>query len=158
MKRWLILLLMGAAGCKGSDANFLAQADATPSGYTATDANGNVLKADSDDWRISPQYSGEISIKPAYPNPTTTAKVTIPITIIYESATAVQFWGESNNGSAVLLTTIPTPITPGPYSIVVDLIRLSPSLNLNDLKGELKRIKIYDQAGNIISYGDIQIQ
>lgn len=40
-----------------------------PANYTETNFQGDVVRSDSDDWRISPLYQGLASVQPIFPNP-----------------------------------------------------------------------------------------
>lgn len=57
--------------CSNDDAqsDFESQAYGEAANFTETSFQGDIVRIDSDDWRISPLYIGLITVQPAYPNP-----------------------------------------------------------------------------------------
>ena len=146
--------------CTNNDAQnqFEAEAYRLPEGYTETDSQSNVVREDSDDWRISPIYAGLISIfDPAFPNPVTYG-TQFEITVRVDAAPA---------GSIMQLyyfnsvNTKPTLIDPqtvsDDYVDVVFRISTNQFGNATVARG-LHRLLIFDGNQRIVSYGDLLIQ
>ncbi|MBC8042523.1 MAG: hypothetical protein IAF08_03675 [Rhizobacter sp.] len=126
-------------------------------GYTATDALGGVISEDKDDWRIAEAYRNFFTVRPAYPNPAPDARVKVRIDFTQPDAVGrLDFYGINTSGNPILLATGPTPPL-GTQYYDLNLLYLSPALSLEDLRGKLLRILIYDQRGVLVTYGDIQI-
>lgn len=66
-----LLFALFISGCANNDAQteFEREAYGLVENITETDFQGNIIDTDSDDWRISPLYSGLASIEPIFPNP-----------------------------------------------------------------------------------------
>ncbi len=168
-----ILLFFGGclliAGCSKSNdqRDFENQAiSAQPEGITRTNANGDVLDPDEDDWRISPFYAGLIRIEvPAYPNPvaynSSNLRIDLFLTPNIEKANEIEVYAFKLPGQNNIY---------GPLDVIQDLSSLSSLVTIN-LTGELVanssggsqasgiyRILIYDGRSNLISYGDVEVQ
>ncbi|MDX1741360.1 MAG: hypothetical protein R3178_08715, partial [Rhodothermales bacterium] len=77
------LILLAACDSTDSQDDFVKAAQAPPAGFTTTDASGQVIAEDTDDWRTSPFFVGKVVVNPAYPNPGGAATtVTVPIRIL----------------------------------------------------------------------------
>ena len=80
----VVLALLLAGGCDTAEQqnNFEDEAFSTPSGFTRTDENGQILSEDKDDWRTAPVYSTSVLIDPAFPNPTAASDfVNVPVSV-----------------------------------------------------------------------------
>lgn len=124
---------------------------------------------DADDWRVSPVYSQNVSVSPAFPNPARISIIYLSL-VIYNSAgetlTDLDIIAKDSNGNWVSL--IPplgraksTPGT-GTWTLPVELSRLSAQGTLGSVAG-LHRIYLVkypmatDFCNDLISYGDIYI-
>ena len=79
---WVVLAAPAWVGCDTAEQQnqFEEEAFSTPSGFTRTDENGEIVSEDTDDWRTSPVYSTRVLIDPAFPNPAPPGElVTIPV-------------------------------------------------------------------------------
>ena len=135
-----------------------------PSGIVAMSANGTPVEdgeSDPDDWRIAPEFLGIFIIETAaFPNPVA-FNSSFEILISINSFQAVNglrifaFQQPSQMGAALIQET-------GPLNIGVRSIRLSPQQFASSTGtgnvGDLYRIIIYDGRGDVISYGDVQIE
>lgn len=167
--RLLLLFFFGCllAGCSKSDdqRDFENQALTSPQNFTQVTTSGDVLDTDPDDWRISPMYSGLVSVgtpddQPPFPNPLSFNQ-NLSINIYIRSI-------ETLNRMEVFVFEIPSEIN-GPIASLQDLS--SPTLETINLNGAsisgssggsqaagLYRIMIYDGNQNLITYGDIRIE
>jgi hypothetical protein len=150
----LALILLASAGCDTQEAQneFLDQAAAPPRGYTATDADGNVLERDEDDWRTAPTFIGDVSVSPAFPNPVTDGFVTIPFNVSQfdRIVGGLELYARDGSGRLVRLDEVLEANVPGSY-----IFSFSPGLIGDD---GLQRVFISDGQGLLVSYGDIFIR
>jgi hypothetical protein len=157
------------AGCSKSNdqRDFENHAISTqPEGITRTNANGETIDEDPDDWRISPFYSGLIQVEtPAYPNPvaynSSNLRIDLYLTPNIERANRIEVYAFRLPGENNIY---------GPLDVLEDLSSLS-SIETINLSGEhvanssggsqasgIYRILIYDGRSNLISYGDVEVQ
>ncbi|MDE2834111.1 MAG: hypothetical protein OXM02_06280 [Bacteroidota bacterium] len=130
------------------DAAFLA-----PSGFTATSDRGDVLSDDPDDWRISPAYFERLVIDPAFPNPASAGtNVALPIRVRISDTVqgGLELVSYDSNRIPRLLDRVADARSPGAY-----VLRFMPQVL--GVTG-LVRIYVLDNAGGLISYGDIMIE
>lgn len=164
------LLLLGClfAGCSKSDdqRDFENEALTSPEGITRTDANGNVQQTDPDDWRISPMYSGLVSVgtpddQPPYPNPLSfNQNLTINIyirsieTLNRLEVYSFRFPDQANSPAIAIRDDLSSP--------TLETITLSGQIITGASGGSqaagLYRILIYDGNQNLITYGDVEVQ
>lgn len=148
----LLALVAVWSGCdtQGEQDAFAERASRAPSGFTQTDASGRVISEDTDDWNTSPVYLGIVRISPARPNPTAGDFVTIPVSIIEFNAVRgrLVLRGFNSSDALVLLDDIPGDIGGASFTFAPGLL---------GRKG-LQRVFIFDQGGEIVSYGDIMIE
>ncbi|MEM1055888.1 MAG: hypothetical protein AAGI52_10200 [Bacteroidota bacterium] len=121
-----------------------------PSGYTRTDADGDVISRDEADWNVSPLYQSSFTLTfPPYPNAASFTQ-------------NVQFAGTYSAGGAGL---VPYRINPRG-----DLVRILGITGSTDgtaplfsfpagQLGEagLHRVVLTDNLGRFVTYGDIQV-
>lgn len=158
---WVPIVLWIAACTRNSAQDkFESDARKAPSGITRTDASGRILSNDPDDWRIGPMFQGFVDISvPAYPNPSQNQRITIDLIISgLESVSGIEVYTRTALGEPLFLYEIPDrPVPIGVSQIFFDPISLSPFRTYDDAIG-IHRIYIYDRNGNLISYGDLEIE
>ena len=146
--------LVALTSCDTADLqkDFLADARQPPSEITVTNTGGAILSVDEDDWRTAPLFIGKVIVEPAYPNPVTNGLVTLPFRILQFDDVRGGLFARAFNGSDDLITLGESLDTasPGVYTITI-----IPAV-LNTVG--LHRIFLQDFLGEIVSYGDIQIQ
>lgn len=152
-----LLMLFLATGCdtqRGDQEAFVEMANLPPENFARTDAFGNVLEDDPDDWRTAPFFAGKISFRPAYPNPTTGEPVTLPFTVL-----------EFNAISNRLVLRARDPGDPNRLILLDDLtnagetgghdFRFAPGLI--GIPG-LHRLFVFDAVGELVTYGDLMLE
>ena len=125
----------------------------TPSGFTETSDRGDVLSDDPDDWRVSPAYFERLVIDPAFPNPTSAGtSVAIPIRVRLSDTVqgGLELVSYDSNRIPRLLDRVEDARRPGAY-----VLRFTPEVL--GVTG-LVRIYVLDNAGGLVSYGDIMIE
>lgn len=149
-----LLCLAVLASCDTADLqeDFLEEARQQPADITVTSPGGAVLEVDDDDWRTAPLFVGKVIVEPAFPNPVTSGLVTIPFRVFQFDDVRGGIFIRAFNGSGDLITLGESLDTssPGVYTITIN-----PAV-LNTVG--LHRIFVQDFLGEIVSYGDIQIQ
>lgn len=145
-----VLLLGPGCDSQGQQEAFDQDAFAVPSGFTRTDADGQVLNEDADDWRTSPVYVGRIRIEPAFPNPTNGQFVNIPVRVIEFNAVVgrLQLVSLDESNRFVLLDD-------ASGELGADVFTFNPTFL--GRRG-LVRVFILDGRGEVISYGDLQVE
>ncbi len=149
------LLLVTCAACDTQEQQieFEAHAFAPPSGYTRTTETGEIISEDADDWRTSPAYQTRIEIDPAFPNPPgASAVVTVPITVrefdtVRGRLELVVFDADRLPRR---LDDISSARDPGIY-----VFKFSPAIIG---QSGLVRVFIIDPLGELVSYGDLQLE
>jgi len=164
---WLLfgLAVMGSmTGCQTDDDNiqkeFEQEAYSTPSSITKTTFNGTVESRDSDDWRVSPYYSGLLTVQPPFPNPANpTQTVQLLVTIqSLDVLSRVRVWTfNPSRPSALWPVWNSTSLGPGILEIPMNPMNFAPSGSLSDIR-TTHRIILTDQLDQVITYGDVQIQ
>jgi len=140
--------------------DFERQAFSTPENITRTSAAGEVIQNDPDDWRIAPMFQGFVDIiQPPFPNPSSGQRFTLEILITgLESIFGVEVYTRNAFGRPVLIyTDTRRPLPPGIMDINIEPAWLSTNGTYSGAIG-LHRIFIYDGSGNMISYGDLEVQ
>jgi hypothetical protein len=153
-------ILLGACEDSTAQKRFESEARKPPSGITRTDATGRILSTDPDDWRISPYFLGFVEVQtPAFPNPTTNQRVTIDLFVTgMEAVNGIQAYARNSVGEAVLLYEALDPTIPiGLTQIFINPTDFSRIGRYQDAIG-LHRVFIYDRRGNLMTYGDIQVE
>ena len=153
----LILTVFGTV-CTNNDAQnkFEALAYALPSNYTETDFQGNTVREDSDDWRISPFYLGLVDVEPIFPNPIgygNNATLDVNVNgVSFSSIMEVGYLTEANNFIDLQI-----------LDVASDFEILSFTINTNQFgtataaRG-IHRLLLIDGNQRIISYGDLLIE
>ncbi len=158
---WIpFVLILAACSRNSAQDKFESDARKAPTGITRTDASGRILSNDPDDWRIGPMFQGFVDISvPAYPNPSQNQRITIDLIISgLESVNGIEVYTRTALGEPLFLYEIPDrPIPIGVSQIFFDPISLSPFRTYDNAIG-IHRIYIYDRNGNLISYGDVEIE
>ena len=151
----LLVALAGTVGAcdstdSGAQALFEAQALALPSGYTRTNATGDVLSTDADDWRIGPGYATRvIAVDPLFPNPIRAEDyAALPVNTSGTSGGLVLAVLQSDGRLRTLDTdegaTQPGLPTLGFFGSELGVV------------GGLYRVLLLDGVGGVVSYGDVQ--
>ncbi len=158
MPRWVILLLfcvLVATGCDSTEAqdDFVRDARLVPEGITRTDANGRILENDENDWRTGPLFGASILVDPAFPNPSGGAFVTVQISIREFNAFpgGLEIGSFDETGRFAQLDYLPEASDLGLYEFSFNPAVLGRASNLI-------RLFVLDVNGEIVSYGDLQIQ
>ncbi|PWN06626.1 hypothetical protein [Rhodohalobacter mucosus] len=156
----LFTVLITASACNRSSdqREFERAAFSIPEGITQTDATGNVISRDSDDWRVAPFFQGVIEIDPAYPNPVLTNELVRINRIVtgVESVSGLRVFVFYESGNVRPIDNdVRNPLPPG-----LDVISLEPTLisEFPENPQGLYRVVITDLNENVITYGDIRIE
>lgn len=159
-----VLLLICFSGCDTNKMQdeFANQAFSAPNGFTHTDANGQVLKdnngqplVDPDDWRIGPGLPPPaIDIEPAYPNPAPqTGQVYVRITLRFAD---IDLGGAliiaEPAGTRIFNQTLAQVQVTGVGTYVLNF----PAGLLG--KTGLHRLVVVSGRGEIVTYGDVNVQ
>lgn len=170
-KRALSLLVLVAllfAGCSKSDdqRQFEREALHQPQNITETDGSGKITgTSDPDDWRIGPMYRGLINIgnfsepQPPFPNPVAfNSDLHIYLTqLTPDEINTLEIYKltEFNNRQIVRL------YEEFEINSTFNDLRI-PASSIADGEGSgasgIYRLLIYDGRGNLISYGDVEVQ
>ncbi len=150
----IVIAVLGVSQCDTArlQDEFEADAFSTPSGYTQTDQSGQVVSADDDDWRVAPAFSGKIIVDPIYPNPSPGGLVVVPFRVLEADPSVVGIFVRAvrSDGSTIPLGESFDIQTPGFHDI-----RINPSI-IGSVG--LSRLFVVDNRGQLVSYGDIQVQ
>ena len=148
----LIALLLSSCDSTSSQEEFIKAASSPPSGFTETDASGDVVSEDKDDWRTAPFFVGKVVVDPAYPNPVeAAATVTIPVRILqFEDLSGRISLRVDVRDRFVLLDELLDTSSPGVHIFLFNA-------SVIEDRG-LHRLLILDQFSEIISYGDLMIE
>lgn len=151
----LLAALLQLASCDsaGQQDQFEDDATAPPSGFVQTDDGSEIISDDLDDWRTAPIYAGKISVRPAFPNPTSVDDfVTIPFSVTAFGAVRAPLRLQALRDGRLLvaLESIDRAGDPGSYAFTFSAARLG--------RTGLHRLYIFDGGGEIVSYGDVMVQ
>ncbi|MCC5932927.1 MAG: hypothetical protein LAT75_06990 [Candidatus Cyclonatronum sp.] len=163
---WLALALGSVTllSCSSTDdaqRDFEREAFRTPSGITETDASGNIISSDPDDWRVGPLFAGFVEVQqPAYPNPTTGQIVTIEMLITGLGAVngLDVLTLDDRNFFKRLFFDERRPLPVGFTQIIINPVQFAPggSGTISGARG-LHRVFVFDGRENLITYGDIRV-
>ncbi|MFN1834292.1 hypothetical protein AB2B38_003430 [Balneola sp. MJW-20] len=165
MQRNLFLLsalIILFAGCTRNDDQraFEQQAYQPASGITQTNALGEVLSTDEDDWRTSPLFEGLINISPPFPNPARTNQaITFEIDVTGVQAVSgleMIVWFSSNRFATIYFDN-QSPLPPGLTTFQINPIELSEFGTIETARGT-HRVILFDGNQQMISYGDIRVE
>jgi len=159
----LLFLLFTFLGCSQSDdqREFEREAFAEPNGFTETADNGSIVEGreDPDDWRVAPFYQGLIDVFPPYPNPIlTNQRLTFELSVTGIDAVnglRVHVFRNLSTLSQPLYQEFQRPLPPGLLSISLNPLDIA---EIRENPQGLYRIIALDPQGNVITYGDIQIE
>lgn len=150
----VILVAVSACDTQGEQDDFARDASAPPSGFVRTTDGAEIIDDDLDDWRTAPVYAGRISFRPAYPNPASIDDfVTVPfsVTAFQEVAAPLQIKTvRESDRLLITLETVEEAADPGSYAFTFSAARVGST--------GLKRLYIFDAAGELVSYGDLMIE
>jgi hypothetical protein len=156
MPRRFLLLLCAVllwSGCDTAEQqrDFEEEARQPPEGITRTNDRGEVQSEDADDWRTAPRYATIIIVDPAFPNPTS-GEVTVPISVREFDAVAglLEVGSFDETGRFRRLDVIEDASAPGTYVFIFNPLVLG--------RSGLIRVFVLDAGGEIISYGDLQVE
>ena len=157
----LLASALALAGCDASDAQgeFELAASQPPSGIARTDAQGNLLSDDPDDWRTAPLYATSffrVTIRP-YPNPVSYAGGQ-PVVMQVQTGDAIPGGLRLvpyENGRRGQFTSNQTVAVPGPGAYTFTFY---PSEILGAQPGDFWRLVLFDGQSHVVTYGDLQIQ
>ena len=157
-----LFLLSTCDSYDDAQSEFEQQAFQSPSNFTRTNANGQVISEDPDDWRISPMFQSLVRIvTPAYPNPTQNDQVFIELDIGIDDVRGLEVLTiQQSFGQSVfreLYADRRNPLPPGLLTITIDPVNFSPNNSYEDAIG-LHRVFIFDTRRNLISYGDVMVE
>ena len=167
---FLLFVLSGLlfSGCSKSDdqRKFEQEALRQPQNITETDGSGKITgSSDPDDWRIGPMYQGLINIgnfsepQPPFPNPVNFySDLHIYFSqLVSDEITRLEIYKltEFNNRQVVRV------YDEFEINSTFNDLRISAS-SIADGEGsgasDTYRILIYDGRGNLITYGDVEVQ
>jgi len=159
----LLMLSLGLLiSCKqdAGQEEFVRQAFASPSGFTQTKSNGQIISNDPDDWRIGPMFQGLIEVNAVpYVNPSVGLPFRFELLVTgLEAVSGLQIYSRDSFGrSFVVYNDNRRPLPPGLIDIVLEPSWLTPSRIYSEAIG-LNRIFVYDGNGNLITYGDLKVE
>lgn len=157
----LILVIVAFTGwsCANDDAQskFEVQAYGEPANYTETNFQGDIVRNDTDDWRISPLYQGLASVQPIFPNPVQFGtNVTLEIDIKGAPASSSIEVGYLNQSNQWIF--LQQQDLQNDFELLTFLINTRQfGSSLSQAQG-IKRMLVFDGNQRLISYGDILIQ
>ncbi len=153
-KMIILVLALCTVSCDSSDSqdDFLKDATAPPSGITRTDASGQVVSEDRDDWRTAPFFVGKVIVDPAFPNPTPVGgTVTIPLRILqFEDLSGRLSLRVDVDDDFRLLDELLDTSSPGARIFQFSAAQIN--------RAGLHRLFILDDFNEIVSYGDLLIE
>ncbi len=161
LKKLLILapVLFLGWSCTNDDAQskFEIQAYSEPANYTETNFQGDIVRNDTDDWRISPLYQGLASVQPIFPNPVQFGtNVTLEIDIKGAPASSSIEVGYLNQSNQWIF--LQQQDLQNDFELLTFLINTRQfGSSLSQAQG-IKRMLVFDGNQRLISYGDILIQ
>ncbi|MCH8558792.1 MAG: hypothetical protein LAT84_13275 [Balneolia bacterium] len=158
----VLILLVSCSSTDDAQREFEDEAFRLPNNFTETDASGNIISEDPNDWRVSPLFSGVVEVnQPAYPNPTTGQNVRIELLVLSlnpVNGIYVRTYIE-NQFARTLTFDERVPVPQGFISLEFDPRLFDPS-GSNTISGArgLHRVYIFDNRQNLITYGDVKVE
>lgn len=125
--------------------------------FTETDAAGNILRIDPDDWRIQERFRNEVRVRPAFPNPTPNGIVSLIVE--FNTVTPIgriDVLTTNTAGNPIFIARLEAVRTFGTEFYRLNLTPVAVSGNLSEVRGRLFRLRLLDPLGNLITYGDIK--
>lgn len=157
---FVILALFAACGKDAGQEEFERQAFATPQNFTRTDANGQIVSEDPDDWRIGPIFQGLVEVNAVpYANPSVGLQFRFELLITrLEAVSGLEIYSRDRFGRPfIVYTDNRRPLPPGLIDLLIEPSWLTPSRIYSEAIG-LNRIFVYDGNGNLITYGDLKVE
>jgi hypothetical protein len=158
--RFPVVLLMAALLVPGCDSaeeqnQFALDAGRAASGFTRVrqvDNDYEIVDEDEDDWRIAPVFRGQIDVEPARPNPVGVGLAFIPLRIVSPGVVQRLALRVQNveQGRTEPVTEIVDASTVGAYELTFSQAQLPG-------KG-LHRMFVFDEFGEIVTYGDVMVE
>ncbi|MGB0346578.1 MAG: hypothetical protein ACPGGA_03775 [Balneolaceae bacterium] len=145
--------------CTNDDAQqkFESQAYGEASNYTETNFQGDIVRADSDDWRISPLYVGLASVQPVFPNPVQYgSNINLEVELNGAPVSTIIELGYLNESNAWFPLQI-QDIT-SDFELVTFFINTRQFGNSAEQARGIHRLLLFDGNQRLISYGDLLIQ
>jgi hypothetical protein len=145
--------------CTNDDAQqkFESQAYGEPSNYTETNFQGDVVRADSDDWRIAPLYVGLAEVRPIFPNPVQYgANINLEVELNGAPVSTVielGFLNESNAWFPLQIQDITSD-----FELVTFFVNTRQFGSTAEQARGIHRLLLFDGNQRLISYGDLLIQ
>lgn len=157
---FFIIIFLSACTSNEAQTEFEREAYRSPSGFTQTTSQGEVLTIDPDDWRISPFFQGLVEVIPPFQNPAqlgTAINFEIQITGVQGVSGLDVRVGFPNGSISNIYTSNSNPLEPGLTTFQINPIALSQNGSDNLARG-LHRIYFFDFNQRLISYGDIKVE
>lgn len=151
----VLLAALTLPGCDQVEAqsDFERDARALPSGITRTGAQGAVLSTDPDDWRLGPVFAGRASVQPFFPNPlpqgSAIGRISVTLFAPDGAPVGLVLYARSSTGTLRRLDERATPGL-GTYELVATAGMLG-SVGLH-------RLVVADAFGEVVTYGDVQVE
>lgn len=154
------------ASCSESEdqRDFREQALSGPSGIMAMTVNGTPVEDgenDADDWRTAPAFTGltGVEVTPVFPNPVSfNSSFELQVNIKGSGfVNGLQIFAFQDPNDPTLLRTESQTQNARLCTFRISPQEFASSAGTGNL-GNLYRIVIYDGRGDIISYGDVQIE
>lgn len=145
--------------CTNDDAQqkFESQAYGEASNYTETNFQGDIVRADSDDWRISPLYVGLASVQPVFPNPVQYgSNINLEVELNGAPVSTIIELGYLNESNAWFPLQI-QDIT-SDFELVTFFVNTRQFGNSAEQARGIHRLLLFDGNQRLISYGDLLIQ
>ncbi|GIV61572.1 hypothetical protein GQ464_001375 [Rhodocaloribacter litoris] len=153
----LVFLGGGLAACdtqRDEQEAFVAMAERSPEGFARTDAAGNILQDDPDDWRTAPFFAGKISFRPPYPNPTRGEPVTLPFVTLEFNAVSNRMVLRTRDPAdprrLLLLAEVNNAAETGGHEFRFSPIQIGVT--------GLHRLFVFDATGELVTYGDVMLE
>lgn len=158
----VLFLIIASLGCQSNSAQeeFERRAFSSPENFTKTDANGNILINDPDDWEIGPLFQGLVEINAVpYANPSIGLRFNFEILVTgLEAVSGLEIYARDPFGRPfIIYNDNRRPLPPGLVDIFIEPSWLAPSRVYSEAVG-LNRIFVYDGRGNLITYGDLKVE
>lgn len=156
----LVMVLLSSCKQDAGQEEFERQAFTTPSGFTQTNSNGQIINNDPDDWRIGPLFQGLIEVNAVpYANPSVGLQFRFELLVTgLEAVSGLEIYSRDPFGRPFLVyNDNRRPLPPGLIDLAIEPSWLTPSRIYSEAIG-LNRIFVYDANGNLITYGDLKVE
>ncbi len=161
----LIAFAVGASavwGCnsKADDLNRQEPDHASDGKINQTDADGNTVSADPNDWRLlSNTYGNDVVIRPVYPNPTRDGIVHFQLYLRQPDQVVLNgLFVQGFRGEERVTLFSDARVQDSPLRVeALDMKYLAAGNSLANLRGKQVRLFFYDNRGILLTYGDVEI-